>query len=68
MEVVFLITTIIAMLKWWLEKVKFKAIVYYIVDKEYTAPTKKELEQYIKLVAQKETEDFLRTKYGKNER
>lgn len=60
MEIVFLITTIIAMLKWWIEKMKLKAIVYYIVDKEYTVPTEEELEQYIKRVAQKETEDFFK--------
>ncbi|MBS7209351.1 MAG: hypothetical protein KH034_02865 [Lachnospiraceae bacterium] len=60
MEKIFLITTIVALIKWWIERIKFNAIIYYIADKEYTAPTKEELEQCIKIVAQKTTESIFK--------
>lgn len=56
--VIFMITTIVFVVKWYAEKIKFKAVIYYIVDKEYTAPSRYDLEQYISIVARKTAEDI----------
>lgn len=48
---IFIITTVVATVKWWIEKVKFTAIVYYIVEKGYTEPTKEEMERCIDIAS-----------------
>ena len=58
--VIFIITTILAIIKWWAERIKFKALLYYIVDKEYTAPTKEELERCISVATEKTVEKIFR--------
>ena len=58
--IIFITTTIFAVIKWQAERVKFKALLYYIVDKEYTAPTKEDLERYIKIAAEKIVEEIFR--------
>lgn len=58
--IIFITTTTFAVIKWQAERVKFKALLYYIVDKEYTAPTKEDLERYIKIAAEKIVEEIFR--------
>lgn len=58
--VIFIITTIFAIIKWRAERIKFKALLYYIVDKEYTAPTKEELERCISVATEKTVEKIFR--------
>lgn len=57
---IFIITTIFTVIKWRIERIKFKALLYYIVDKEYTAPTKEDMERCISKVAEKTVEDIFR--------
>lgn len=57
---IFIMTTIYVAIKWWTERIKFKALLYYIVDKEYTAPTGEELERCISVVTEKTTEEIFR--------
>lgn len=58
--VIFIITTFYAAIKWWAERLKFKALLYYIVDKGYTAPTKAELERCISVAAEKTVEKIFK--------
>lgn len=58
--VIFIITTIFAIIKWWVERIKFKALLYYIVDKEHTAPTKEELERCMSVATEKTVEKIFR--------
>lgn len=39
-------------------KIRFKAFIYFIVDKGYTEPTHEEMERCIKIVIQKTIEDW----------
>lgn len=57
---IFVATTILAVIKWWTERIKFKALLYYIVDKKYTAPTKTELERCISIATEKTVEEIFR--------
>lgn len=57
---IFIATTILATIKWWVARLRFKALLYYIVDKGYTAPTKMELERCISVVTEKTVEEFFR--------
>lgn len=43
-----------------IERVKFTALVYYIVEKGYTEPTKKEMERCIEIVAKKMAQDWFK--------
>lgn len=43
-----------------IERVKFTALVYYIVEKGYTEPTKKEMERCIEIVAKKLAQDIVK--------
>ena len=58
--VIFITTTIYVAIKWWAERIKFKALLYYIVDKGYTAPTKEELERCISVATEKTVEKIFR--------
>ena len=58
--VLFVITTIVFVVKWWIGKVMFKSLLYFIVDKGYTEPTKKELEQCIDIVTKKTVEEWFK--------
>ena len=60
--VIFIMTTIFALIQWRIERIKFKALLYYIVDKEYTAPTKEELERCISVAAGKTVEKIFTRK------
>ena len=46
--------------KSWRTAVALKAVLYFIVDKGYTAPTQREIEQCISIVAQKTIEDWIK--------
>lgn len=46
--------------KSWRTAVVFKAVLYFIVDKGYTAPTQREMEQCISIVTQKTIEDWIK--------
>lgn len=39
--------------KWWAERLRCKAIIYYLVDNNYTAPTKNDVERCIRIVIEK---------------
>ena len=58
--VIFIITTVIATVQWWIERVKFTAIVYYIVEKGYTEPTKEEMERCIDVASKEAVEKWFR--------
>lgn len=51
---------LILIIKMWIWMLKCKAIIYYLVDKNYTAPTEKDIERCIKLVTEKTVSDWLR--------
>lgn len=44
-------------LKWFTERIRFVAIIYYIVEKGYTPPSRDELMEYIKIVSRKMVEE-----------
>lgn len=46
--------------KSWRTKVALTAMIYFIVDKGFTAPTQKEMEQYIGIVIKKTIEDWIK--------
>lgn len=46
--------------KWMMERIRFKALIYYLVEKEYTAPTMEELEQCISTVVKKTLDDIIK--------
>ena len=43
-------------IKWKIEEIKFEALVYFIVEKEYTEPTEADMERCIKIVVNKTIE------------
>lgn len=57
---IFLITTIVFAFKWLVERIKFTAVIYYIVDKGYTAPTKESLGQCIDIVVKETMKDIIK--------
>lgn len=54
-------TIAIIALKWFIERIRFTALIYYIVEKGYTPPGRDELMECIKLVSQKKIEDWLKS-------
>ena len=46
--------------KSWGTAVTLKAVLYFIVDKGYTAPSQREIEQCISIVTQKTIEDWIK--------
>lgn len=51
------VTIAIVELKWFIERIRFTAIIYYIVDKGYTPPNRDELMECIKIVSRKMIEE-----------
>ena len=47
-------------IKSWRTQVILKAMIYFMVDKGYTAPTQEELEQCIRLVTKKTVEEWIK--------
>lgn len=54
-------TIAIVALKWFTERIRFIAIIYYIVEKGYTPPSRDELMECIKIVSQRKIEDWLKS-------
>lgn len=54
-------TIAIVALKWFIERIRFTAIIYYIVEKGYTPPSRDELMEYIKIVSKIKIEDWLKS-------
>ena len=51
--------TILFMTKWGIERTRIKALMYFIVDRGYTPPTKQEMMECIKIVTQKTVEKWI---------
>ena len=58
--VLFIITTIVFAVRYWSRKIAFNALMYFIVDIGYTAPTKSDLEQCIDIVTKKMVEEWFK--------
>lgn len=56
---ILVVTNAIFIVKWRIEKMKFKSLIYFMVDKGYTAPTAQEMERCIRIVAEKTTEELI---------
>lgn len=54
-------TIAIVALKCFTERIRFTAIIYYIVEKGYTPPSRDELMESIKIVLQRKIEDWLKS-------
>lgn len=54
--ILFLVMTIVFLIKWKISELTFKALIYYIVEKGSTVPTKRELEQCITIVVKETVE------------
>lgn len=52
--------TILFMTKWGIERTRIKALMYFIVDRRYTPPTKQEMMECIKIVTQKTVEKWIK--------
>lgn len=52
--------TILFMIKWGIERTRIKALMYFIVDRGYTPPTKQEMMECIKIVTQKTVEKWIK--------
>lgn len=52
--------TILFMTKWGIERTRIKALMYFIVDRGYTPPTKQEMMECIKIVTQKTVEKWIK--------
>lgn len=52
--------TILFMTKWGIERTRIKALMYFIVDRGYTPPTKREMMECIKIVTQKTVEKWIK--------
>lgn len=52
-----IVVIILFALKWFIERIRFTAIIYYIVEKGYTPPSRDELMEYIKIVSRKMVEE-----------
>ena len=59
-ELLFLITTIVFAVKCYANNIVLKAMIYYIVDKGYTAPTGREMKQCIDIVVKKNVDKWFR--------
>lgn len=60
MIIVMLAIILILIIKTLIWKIKCKAIIYYLVDKNYTAPTERDMERCIKIVTEKTVSGWLR--------
>lgn len=47
-------------IKSWRTQIILKAMIYFMVDKGYTAPTQEEIKQYIRLVTKKSVEEWIK--------
>ena len=54
-------TIAIVALKWFKERIRFTAIIYYIVEKGYTPPSRDELMECIKIFSKIKIEDWLKS-------
>lgn len=45
---------------WYIERIKFKALIYYLVSKEYTEPTKEEMERCIDIAIKKMIDEIFK--------
>lgn len=52
------IAAILFMTKWGIERARIKSLIYFIVDRGYTPPTKQEMMECIKIVTQKTVEKW----------
>ncbi len=52
---------VIVELKGFIERIRFTAIIYYIVEKGYTPPSRDELMECIKIVSKIKIEDWLKS-------
>ena len=52
--------TILFMTKWGIERTRTKALMYFIVDRGYTPPTKQEMMECIKIATQKTVEKWIK--------
>ena len=52
--------TILFMTKWGIDRTRIKALMYFIVDRGYTPPTKQEMMECIKIVTQKTVEKWIK--------
>lgn len=50
-----------------IERVKFTALLYYIVEKEYTEPTKEEMERCIDIVSKETVDEWFRRRKEKRQ-
>lgn len=55
-----IVATILFMTKWGIERTRIKALMYFIVDRGYTPPTKQEMMECIKIVSQKTVEKWIK--------
>ena len=55
-----IVVIILFMTKWGIERTRIKALMYFIVDRGYTPPTKQEMMEGIKIVTQKTVEKWIK--------
>ena len=55
-----IVVIILFMAKWGIERTRTKALMYFIVDREYTPPTEQEMMECIKIVTQKTVEKWIK--------
>lgn len=58
--IISIVVAILFALKWFTERIRFTAIIYYIVEKGYTPPSRNELMECIKIVTQKTVEKWIK--------
>lgn len=56
-----IVVIILFMAKWGIERTRTKALMYFIVDRGYTPPTKQEMMECIKTVTQKTVEKWIKS-------
>lgn len=58
--IISIVVAILFALKWFTERIRFTAIIYYIVEKGYTPPSRDEMMECIKIVTQKTVEKWIK--------
>lgn len=63
MITILIATIVILIIGWWIERLRCKAIIYYLVDNECTAPTKEDIERCIRVVVTKTVDGWLKNSF-----